>query len=391
VKIETRLTVDLGERAYPILIGSGLLADAAKHIMDVLKPSHVAVVTHRGMMDFESIASQISGMTHGFRAAGIPSSVILVPKDSADKDEMTEKRKSFKDLQHILDEMLGHAYSRQTCVVAFGGGVIGDLVGFAAAIYLRGVSFVQIPTTLLAMVDASVGGKTGINTEHGKNLVGAFWQPRLVLADLDILETLPTRELHAGMAEVIKHGVIADAALFERLKMEASLGSPSKELLEFAVKRSCEIKAAIVAEDERESGKRMILNYGHTVGHALENAIGQYTVPHGEWVSIGMVAEAEIARDLGESDDQLPRKVEALCNQAGLPTTLAQIPVGDASQAIVAPAPWEKLLTALRRDKKATADRLRFVLPTRIGEVIIRDDVPLDVVERAFRARGATD
>jgi len=274
--------------------------------------------------------------------------------------------------------------------VALGGGVIGDLVGFAAAVTLRGLPFIQIPTTLLAMVDASVGGKTAINSvKHGKNLIGAFWQPRLVLADLDTLRTLPERELSSGMAEVIKHGVIADAGFFEMLERSQNLDHPDDALLTLAVKRSCEIKSKVVAEDEREGGKRMILNFGHTVGHALENSIGHYTVPHGEWVSIGMVAAAEIAVAMEMVDRRVPERIEAVCRAAGLPTRLEDIPEVQDPSSPVKPIAWDRLLEIMRHDKKARGDQLRFVLPTRLGQVTIRDDVPLDAVERACRHRGA--
>jgi 3-dehydroquinate synthase len=396
VATETRLTVDLGERSYPIVIGTGLLESAAEHVLEVVRPTHVAVVAHSTFVlpkpdqtvKDAKIAKCAQTVVNSFREKGLITS--LIPVGVGKEAEPTERRKTFEDLQQILDQMLGHGFPRQTCLVALGGGVIGDLAGFAAAIYKRGIAYVQIPTTLLAMVDASVGGKTGINTEHGKNLVGAFWQPRLVLADLTTLETLPQRELAAGMAEVIKHGVIADSDLFEALERDESLGEPSEDLIALSVRRSCEIKASVVAEDERESGKRMILNFGHTIGHALENAIGHYTVPHGEWIAIGMVAEAEIAEALGMVDQGIPRRIADLCRRARLPTRVDEIRGFSDPESPVKPAAWADFLDVLRHDKKVHGDRLRFVLPTRIGEVIIRDDVPLDLVERVFRARGAT-
>jgi 3-dehydroquinate synthase len=361
----TRITVELGERAYPILIGSGLLDQAADRVLEALRPSHVIVVA-------QPTVAPTCGRTvvASFERQGIPVTLTEVPD--------SEEAKCFAEIERLCDTMLANRLPRQACLVTLGGGAVGDMGGFAAAIHMRGIAFVQIPTTLLAMVDASVGGKTGINTPRGKNLVGAFWQPRLVLADLDTLGTLPPRQVRAGMGEVIKHGVIADAALFEALDTHASLSEPDRELLTLAVRRSCEIKAAVVAEDEREGGRRMILNFGHTIGHAVENLGGYHDLLHGECVAIGMVVAAEVAEDLGMVGADVPARVEALCERAGLPTRIPSMP-------------WPRLLGVMRSDKKVAGDRLRFVLPTRIGEVIIRDDVPLDAVERVFRERGATD
>ncbi|MBN1476708.1 3-dehydroquinate synthase [Candidatus Sumerlaeota bacterium] len=361
----TRITVELGERAHPILIGSDLLDQAADRVLEVLRPSHVIIV-----------AQPTVGPSYGqrvlssFERQGIPVSLTEVPDG--------EEAKCFAEIERLSDTMLAHRLPRQACLVTVGGGAVGDMGGFAAAIHMRGIAFVQIPTTLLAMVDASVGGKTGINTPRGKNLVGAFWQPRLVLADLDTLGTLAPRQMRAGMAEVIKHGVIADSALFEAIEAHASPSEPDRDLLTLAVRRSCEIKAAVVAEDEREGGRRMILNLGHTIGHAVENLGGYHDLLHGECVAIGMVVAAEIAEDLGMASADVPARIEGLCERAGLPTRIPSMP-------------WPRLLDVMRSDKKVAGDRLRFVLPRCIGQVIIRDDVPLDVVERVFRERGATD
>ncbi len=361
----TRITVDLGERSYPIVIGTGLLDEAASHVLDVFQPSKVVVITQPPVAEHYAERTLAS-----FAAAGVEASLITVPDG--------EQAKCSAQLDAVLDEMLQTHQTRQTAVVTLGGGVVGDLGGFAAAVFMRGIAFVQIPTTLLAMVDASVGGKTGINTPRGKNLVGAFWQPRLVLADLATLKTLLPEHIHAGMGEVIKHGVIADAALFERLEKTDALDAPLDDLLAFVVQRSCEIKAAVVAEDEREGGRRMILNFGHTVGHAVENVGEYHDLLHGECVAIGMVIAAEIAEALGMATCEVAERIERLCARAGLPTQIPEMP-------------WPRLLEAMRHDKKAAGERLRFVLPTRLGEVTIRDDVPLDVVERVCRARGATE
>lgn len=362
----TRLTVALGERSYPIIIGQGLLVEAATHLLAQVRPARVAVLTQPPIA-----VHHAERVVNSLRAADLPTALIEVPDG--------EQAKCFAVLERVIDEMLQSRLTRQACLVALGGGVVGDLGGFAAACYLRGIDFVQIPTTLLAMVDASVGGKTAINTARGKNLVGAFWQPRLVLADLDTLKTLPERHLRAGLAEVIKHGVIADGALFEALEAAAPLAPPSAALLERMVRRSCEIKAAVVAEDERETtGRRMILNLGHTVGHAVENVGGYHDLLHGECVAVGMVIAAEIAVALGQLSAADAARIERLCQAAGLPVRIPAMP-------------WRRLAEAMQLDKKARGDRLRFVLPTRIGAVMIRDDVPLETVERVCRARGAID
>lgn len=362
---ETRISVDLGERSYPIVIGSDLLGSAADYVLEVVKPSHIAVLTQPPIA--EHWAERV---VESFKAANIPTIQITVPDG--------EQAKCFAQLESIIDTMLEHRFPRQGCLIALGGGVVGDLGGFAAACHMRGIAFVQMPTTLLAMVDASVGGKTGINTPRGKNLVGAFWQPRMVLSDLETFSTLDKRQIHAGMAEVIKHGVIADDSLFNALERDDSLAEPSEKLLALAVKRSCEIKAAVVAEDEREGGKRMILNFGHTIGHAVENLAGYHDLLHGECVAIGMVVAAELAETLKMVDHDVTERIEKICERAALPVRIPNMP-------------WPRLLEVMRHDKKVAGDKLRFVLPTRIGEVIIRDDVPLDVVERVFRARGAMD
>lgn len=360
----TRITVSLADRSYPIVIGTGLLARAADYTLEVCRPTHVAIVTQPPVA-----RHHVPAVAGSFRAKGIETTLIEVPDGEASK--------SFSTLQAVIDQMLAARIPRQGCLVALGGGVVGDLAGFAAATYLRGIDYVQVPTSLLAMVDSSVGGKTGINTHRGKNLVGAFWQPKIVIADLDALRTLPARELYSGLAEVIKHGVIAGPALFEALESAPLLVEPAEDLLTLCVRRSCEIKAAVVAEDERETtGRRMILNFGHTVGHAVENAGGYHDLHHGECVAIGMVVAAEMAAELGTCPLEVPARIEALCRAAQLPVRIPAMP-------------WPRLLEAMRLDKKVHGHHLRFVLPTRIGEVIIRGDMPLDLVERVCRARGA--
>ena len=269
-------------------------------------------------------------------------------------------------------------------VVALGGGVVGDLAGFCAGIYQRGIAFVQVPTTLLAMVDSSVGGKTGVNHPRGKNLIGAFHQPRLVLIDPDTLSTLPQREFQAGMAEVIKYGVIGDAALFEQLERAAaqdpsgglaSLEALGPELLHTILERSAAAKAAVVAADEREGGLRAILNYGHTLGHVVETLSGYNTWLHGEAVAMGMLAAGEIAVALGMWSASEQNRQRALIAAAGLPQRWPAL----AENAV---------LTCLQADKKVRDGKVRFVLPSAIGQVSIRDDVTSDTIVAALRRLG---
>jgi len=286
-----------------------------------------------------------------------------------------ERYKTLASIQKIYDVALANRLERSSTIVALGGGVVGDMAGFAAATWLRGIHFVQVPTSLLAMVDASIGGKTGVNHPQGKNLIGAFHQPRLVLIDPQVLNTLPAREFRAGMAEVIKYGIIWDAQLFEQLEQAPRLDQQrylDPELLQTILTRSCEAKAHVVSKDEKESGLRAILNYGHTIGHAVESLTGYRLVNHGEAVAIGMVAAGQIAVELGlwtqgESDRQ-----HALIQKTGLPT---QIPAELDVEAIAA---------TLQTDKKVEAGRVRFVLPTQIGTVKVTDQVPSEVVKQVL-------
>lgn len=288
-----------------------------------------------------------------------------------------ERYKTLSILQKIYDAALEHHLERSSTIVALGGGIVGDMAGFAAATWLRGIAFVQVPTSLLAMVDASIGGKTGVNHPRGKNLIGAFHQPRLVLIDPEVLNTLPPREFRAGMAEVIKYGVIWDADLFEQMEQTQRLEQRkwvSPELMQSILSRSCQAKADVVSQDEKEAGLRAILNYGHTVGHAVESLTGYRQVNHGEAVAIGMVAAGGIALRLGlwqqeESDRQL-----ALIQKAGLPT---QLPPG---------LDLDAILSALQTDKKVKDGRVRFVLPTTIGQVVVSDQATADVIRPVLQS-----
>ncbi|MBV6624182.1 MAG: 3-dehydroquinate synthase [Rivularia sp. (in: Bacteria)] len=294
-----------------------------------------------------------------------------------------EKYKNLDSLQKIYDTALENRVERSSTMVALGGGVIGDMTGFAAASWLRGIKFVQVPTSLLAMVDASVGGKTGVNHPQGKNLIGAFHQPQLVLIDPNVLKTLPERELRAGMAEVIKYGVIWDADLFAEMEkcenldqmkyLTADCSGENKTLIDYILTRSCQAKADVVSKDEKEAGLRAILNYGHTIAHAVESLTGYSVVNHGEAVGIGMVAAGEIAAKLGMWKPEEVQRQNVLIQKAGLPTKL---PAG---------LDIEEIIKSLQLDKKVKAGKVRFILPTQIGAVIITDEVPSDVIREVLQ------
>jgi 3-dehydroquinate synthase len=285
-----------------------------------------------------------------------------------------EPSKSLAVVQKCYDAMAKHRLERQSFVVALGGGVVGDLAGFVAATYLRGIPFVQVPTTLLAQVDSSVGGKVGVNLKAGKNLVGAFYQPRVVLCDLNTLRTLPKRELRAGLAEVIKYGIIYDAALFERLERELpALIDLKPELLADVVARCCEVKAAVVEQDETESGLRQILNFGHTIGHAIEAVSGYGKYLHGEAIAIGQVAAARLSGALLNAPALDVERVRDLFVRAGLPTGIH-----------LKQTHMKRLIAAMRLDKKVSGGEIRFVLMERIGSVKWGEKVPLELVEEVL-------
>jgi 3-dehydroquinate synthase len=298
-------------------------------------------------------------------AAGFQPELLTVPAG--------ETSKNLQTVHACYDQLATHRLERKSFLVALGGGVIGDLTGFVAATYLRGIPFVQVPTSLLAQVDSSVGGKTGVNLKAGKNLVGAFYQPRLVLCDLNTLRTLPPREFRAGLAEVIKYGIIYDAALFRRLERQLPrLLQLDSSLLGSVVARCCEIKAEVVSQDETESGLRAILNFGHTIGHAIEATAGYGRYLHGEAIAIGQVAAAKLsARRLGLSAREVDR-VTALLQAAGLPTHIR-----------LTPQKRRRLLQAMRLDKKVAAGNIKFVLAERIGKVRWGQSVAQPVLEEA--------
>jgi 3-dehydroquinate synthase len=303
--------------------------------------------------------------------AGVESEMVVVPSG--------ETSKSVKWVEKCYNALAAHRLERKSFIVALGGGVAGDLAGFVAATYLRGIPFVQVPTTLLAQVDSSVGGKVGVNLKAGKNLVGAFHQPRLVLCDLDTLGTLPMREYRAGLAEVIKYGIIHDAELFERLErdMDKLLRREPKVLAE-VIARCCEIKAEVVAQDETESGLRAILNFGHTIGHGLE-AISHYgKYLHGEAISIGQVAAARLSREVLGLPEQDVERIGNLFDRAGLPTNIT-----------LNQGQRKKLLAAMKLDKKVSAGEIKFVLARRIGEVEVGQKVTANVLEQTLNSSHA--
>jgi 3-dehydroquinate synthase len=358
-----RVHVPLGERAYDILVGRDLLAGAAGRLAG-LKARSIAIVTD------ETVAALYAGaLAESCRAGGLNATVITVPAG--------EGSKSFGHLEQVCDGLLAARIERGDLVVALGGGVVGDLAGFAAAILRRGLRFVQIPTTLLAQVDSSVGGKTGINTAHGKNLVGAFHQPVLVLADTGLLDTLPEREFRAGFAEVVKYGLIGDAPFFGWCIANwpaIRAGGPERDE---AVAASCRAKARVVVNDEREEGERALLNLGHTFGHALERIVrydGSRLV-HGEGVAIGMALAFRFSARLGLCPEPVAAEVSAKLASVGLPTTLAAVPGG-------AGAP-DEILAAMYQDKKVKAGQLTFILARGIGQSFVATGVEPEAV-RAF-------
>jgi 3-dehydroquinate synthase len=351
-----KVPVALGQRSYDILIGQGLLAEAGALIGDMLRGRQAAIVTDDNVAQLHLPALQAS-----LGKADIAHTAIVLPPGEATK--------SYASLAMLCDRLLLANIERRDLVIALGGGVIGDLSGFAAAVLRRGVDFVQIPTTLLAQVDSSVGGKTGINSPLGKNLVGAFHQPRLVLADLDLLGTLPPREFAAGYAEVAKYGLLGDVAFFDWLEtnLQVILDGDAKARMH-AVKTSCEAKARIVAEDETETGVRALLNLGHTFGHALEAATGYSNrLLHGEAVAIGMVQAFRFSEWLSHCGKGTAQRVAAHLASAGLPVETGQIPGS-------LPPPHD-LVAIMRQDKKAIAGRLTFILARRIGEAFVARDV----------------
>ena len=359
----TRLVkVALGERSYDIAIGDGLLKESGHYIRPLLLMPRCVVIT-----DSNVAPIHLRPLQESLGAAGIATAEVVL--------QAGEQTKCFAELEALLDLLLSQDVDRKTTLVALGGGVIGDLVGVTASLLLRGVDFIQMPTTLLAQVDSSVGGKTAINTKHGKNLVGSFYQPRLVLADVGALNTLSRRELLAGYAETVKYGLVDDPAFFGWCESNGrAVVDGQAEALTYAVETSCRAKARIVAADEREAGQRALLNLGHTFGHAFESALGYGTgLLHGEAVAIGCCLAYELSSQLGLCPKAEATRVKRHFMEVGLPTNL---PAASAS--------WnaDQLIDLMLKDKKASVGRHVFILARGIGQSFVATDVPLDRVRR---------
>jgi 3-dehydroquinate synthase len=361
-----RVQIALGDRSYPIVIGGGLLADPATWAAQANPKAAALIVTNVTVAPLYATALAEALAPHFARVR-----VLALPDGE-----------TYKDLAHlnlIFDELLGQEADRRTVLFALGGGVVGDMAGFAAACYMRGVPFVQVPTTLLAQVDSSVGGKTAVNHPLGKNMIGAFYQPRLVVCDLDVLDTLPDREMSAGLAEVIKYGASIDVEFLAWLERHVDeLRARDRAALVHAVRRCCEIKAHVVGADEKEAGLREILNFGHTFGHAIEAGMGYGAWLHGEGVGCGMVMAAELSARLGLVSGGFVRRIESLVARAGLPVR------GPRS------LPAARYIELMRVDKKAQGGDIRFVLLDGEGHATVRT-APETVVVEVLRALTAAD
>jgi 3-dehydroquinate synthase len=355
------VNVPLGTRSYSILIGQKLLSRLGSECRKLQLGRRCALISDRNVMPRFGALTERS-----LKAAGFDPVRIGVPAG--------ETAKGLKTVQRCYDELAAHRLERKSFIVALGGGVVGDLAGFVAATYLRGVPFVQVPTTLLAQVDSSVGGKVGVNLSAGKNLVGAFHQPRLVLCDLDALKKLPSREFRAGLAEVIKYGIIYDADLFHRIERDLpSLLKLSPKILEAVVARCCEIKADVVGQDETETGLRAILNFGHTLGHAIENSVGYGKYLHGEAISIGQIAAAHLSASLLGLPAADAERIRGIFARTGLPTGIR-----------LTSAQCSRLFDAMKLDKKVSAGEIKFVLADRIGKVRWGQQVPEPLIKEAL-------
>lgn len=361
-----QVDVDLGARSYAVRIGAGLLGAASAEIAPILRRPKLWVVTEENVA-----ALHLRPLQAGLQAAGITVSTLILPAG--------ESTKGWPQFTRTVEWLLAEKVERRDLIIALGGGVIGDLVGFAAAVLRRGVRFVQIPTSLLAQVDSSVGGKTGINSVHGKNLIGAFHQPVLVLADTQVLQTLPLRDLLAGYGEVVKYGLLGDANFFSWLEQNGpALAARSPAVLQEAVRHSVAMKAAIVARDETEEGERALLNLGHTFGHALEAATDYSArLLHGEGVAIGCALAFDLSARLGLCAQETPSRVRAHLVQMGMKANLSDIP-GDLPDA-------DGLLALMAQDKKVQDGRLRFILARDIGQAFVTDAVDPAVVRALLK------
>lgn len=362
-----RLPLDLGERSYDILIGENLLTQAGELIAPLLPRPNVVIITDENVAPHCLPTLEIS-----LKAQGIENRTITLPAG--------EQNKSMPNLQTLTENLLAHKIDRKTTLIALGGGVIGDLTGFAAAITMRGIPFIQIPTSLLAQVDSSVGGKTGINTPQGKNLIGAFHQPRLVLVDIGSLKSLSDRHLRAGYAELVKYGLINDASFFDWCEENGSaiLNHDSKAQIH-AIYKSCASKAALVAEDEKEHGNRALLNLGHTFGHALEAEVGYSDrLIHGEAVAIGTTIAFDLSVRMGICQQNDADRIRRHLGSLGLPTRISDIAKTNGPQIV-----WttQKLLDHMGHDKKTEGGKLTFIMAKGIGHSFITNEVPIDLLK----------
>ena len=358
--------VMLGPRSYDICIGHNIINNLKDYLTNLSLGKKVALITNPIIKRLYG-----DGIYNQLTAAGLKPTIVELPAG--------ERYKTLKSVNKIYDLLIKERFERNSAVIALGGGVIGDIAGFVAATYLRGVPYIQVPTSLVAQVDSSVGGKTGVNHHLGKNLIGAFYQPVLVWIDVEVLKTLPKRELIAGMAEVIKYGVIMNEGFFcfveDNYKKVLAL---DPEILIKIVERSCEIKAGVVSADEHEKGLRAILNFGHTIGHAIETITDYKRYKHGEAVSIGMVFAAKMASRMRICDKEVYKRIDRMCRLIGLDTTLPDMEFKDM---------WE----ILQRDKKVVNEMVRFVVPLRLGEVKIIDDVDRDILQDTVQSCYSTN
>ncbi|MFH1387603.1 MAG: 3-dehydroquinate synthase [bacterium] len=366
-----KIKVDLKDRSYEIVIGTGILADLGKMIPSHKTNRKVIIITDPLVNDLygAEVRKTLTGRV----------STIELPRG--------ERYKDLRAAAKLYDELVKLDAHRDSLIIALGGGVIGDLAGFVAATYMRGIDYVNVPTTLLAQVDASIGGKTGVNHPKCKNLIGCFYQPKLVYIDVKTLSTLPARELRTGLAEVVKYGVIKDAEFFRFLEANAHhLNTKAFEeedtkraalkLWQSIVTESAQIKADVVGKDERESGYRMILNYGHTLGHAIESLTRYQSYNHGEAVAVGMVGAAMVAEKLGLLDQVLVERIRTLPQKLALPVEIKGLSA-------------KNIIAAMGLDKKVSSDKINFVLPEKIGKVVIRDDVSPDIIKQVLTGLGA--
>lgn len=356
------IRVELGERSYDIVIGSEIIGGVGEALKGFALSPRIALVSNPTIMELYGGLAENS-----LRNSGFDPIVITIPDG--------EEYKNLLWMEQIWSELLKCRLDRNSAVLALGGGVIGDMAGFAASVYMRGIRYVQLPTTLLAQVDSSVGGKTGVNHILGKNMIGAFWQPSLVWVDVNTLSSLPKNEFLAGLAEVIKYGVIWDEEFFNYLdKNKDAILSLEAGALAHIIARSCRIKADVVSRDEREAGLRAILNYGHTIGHAIETTTGYTHYLHGEAVAIGMKVEADLAVQIGLMSEEEAVRVKRIIESYGLPTDLPKS-VGS-----------EEILEAMELDKKALAGQLRFTLPEKVGRAKVNEPVGKDALMALFKS-----